>query len=181
MLFCAILTGIVIFSFSIPYQNKSQLDKDPLDIYVDSLRTALVGKEFANLGFTDSLNNKFDLQSLRGNVVAINIWGFGCKPCIKEIPKLNDLVDKYKDQPVKFLSILGSGEGVQFKDTSFLRLFKPIKFKYTTVRTDRSLKQLFNFQNIFPQHIILDKKGLVVDYFADPRTERLDSVINVYK
>lgn len=176
-----ILFGILIISCTNNSRNQPQVNIDPIDIYLDSLRTALVGKELGNLTFTDSLNQKFDLRSLRGNIVAINIWAFGCKPCMEEMPKLNKLVDKYKNQPVKFLSILGTGEKLDFNDSAFVRLFKHIDFKYRTVRTDKGLNELYNFQFVIPQHIILDKKGLIVDYFAGPQTERLDSLINNYK
>lgn len=176
-----ILAGILIFSCKNHSQNNLQVTNDPIDLYFDSLRSAMLGKEFGNLVFTDSLNQQFDLKSLKGNVVAINIWAFGCKPCMEEMPKLNQLVNKYENQPVKFLSLIGAGEKLDFKDTAFVRLFKHIDFKYNTVRTDRGLNELFNFQFIFPQHIILDKKGLVMDYFAGPQTERLDSIINLYR
>lgn len=31
-------------------------------------------------------------------------WGVGCAPCIKEIPELNKLVEKYHLENVKFIA-----------------------------------------------------------------------------
>jgi thiol-disulfide isomerase/thioredoxin len=98
-----ILIGFVFFSCKSKAQTSVQSNIDPIDKYLDSLRTVFIGKDFYNLVFTDSLNNTFDLNSLKGNVVAINIWTFGCKPCFEEMPKLNLLVEKYKKDPVRFI------------------------------------------------------------------------------
>jgi len=176
-----ILIGLIIFSFENKNQTEVNVSVDPIDKYIDSLRTAMIGKEFGNLLFTDTADNKFDLQSLRGNIVAINIWAYGCKPCITEIPELNMLVDKYKDKPVKFISINGNGGKINFKHPSVSKDLKRLNFKYLTVCTDKHLNELYNFQMIFPQHIVLDKKGVVIDYFFGPKTNRLDSLININK
>ncbi|MBK9981282.1 MAG: TlpA family protein disulfide reductase [Saprospiraceae bacterium] len=40
-----------------------------------------------------------------GKVSFINFWHIGCRPCEEEMPLLNQLVEKYKDQPVNFLAI----------------------------------------------------------------------------
>lgn len=176
-----ILIGVIIFSFKNKNRTEVNVNVDPIERYMDSLRTAMIGKEFSNLLFTDTADNKFDLQSLRGNIVAINIWAFGCKPCITEIPELNMLVDKYKDKPVKFISINGYGGKIDFKNPSALNSFKQLNFKYLTVCTDKQIKELNNVQFIFPQHIVLDKKGVVIDYFFGPQTNRLDSLININK
>jgi thiol-disulfide isomerase/thioredoxin len=42
---------------------------------------------------------------LAGRVVVIDFWATWCTPCIKAIPQLNALVEKFKDRPVTFLSI----------------------------------------------------------------------------
>ena len=51
------------------------------------------------------MNGKtYSLSSLKGNIVVINFWFLECKPCIIEIPELNEIVEKYKSEEVVFLS-----------------------------------------------------------------------------
>jgi thiol-disulfide isomerase/thioredoxin len=47
---------------------------------------------------------EISFKSLRNNVIVINFWFIGCKPCVEEMPRLNDIVDLYKDKNVVFLS-----------------------------------------------------------------------------
>ena len=50
-------------------------------------------------------NESISLKSLAGNIVYITFWFTGCKPCIKEIPEENHLVDVFKNEKVKIVSI----------------------------------------------------------------------------
>ena len=173
LLFALFICVICLLSFR---QNK---DIEIVDIkfYMDSLRTAMIGKEFVNLTFESGMENFKDIKSLRGNVIAINIWAFSCKPCMEEIPGLNLLVDKYKNDSVKFISLLGFGKA-DLKDSSLISRLKTLKFKYNTISLTNNLTEYYDYQLIFPQHILIDKNGIVVDYFFGPYTERLDSLIN---
>lgn len=50
---------------------------------------------------TDESNNR---------IYVINLWATWCKPCMKEIPHLNQLVEKYEEDGVLFLAINGEKE-----------------------------------------------------------------------
>ena len=43
--------------------------------------------------------------SAQRQVVVYNFWFVACKPCVAEIPALNKLVDKYKNDSVQFIAI----------------------------------------------------------------------------
>ena len=53
---------------------------------------------------TDLEGTTFTLDELKGKVVVINFWFVACKPCVEEIPELNELVEKYEEKDVVFLS-----------------------------------------------------------------------------
>lgn len=48
---------------------------------------------------------KIDSNSLKGKVVVLEFWATWCAPCIVAMPHLNELADKFKDRPVRFISI----------------------------------------------------------------------------
>ena len=56
----------------------------------------------ASCGGSQAPVGALDLQALRGQWVVINYWAQWCKPCIKEIPELNEL-----DQEFDRVTVLG--------------------------------------------------------------------------
>ncbi len=49
--------------------------------------------------------NRVDLRSLKGKAVVLEFWATWCSGCIAQIPHLNELADKFKGQPITFLSV----------------------------------------------------------------------------
>ena len=58
-------------------------------------------KEKAAYDFTlDKMSGGvLDVEDLKGKVVFINFWATWCPPCIAEMPSIQKLYDKYKDNP----------------------------------------------------------------------------------
>lgn len=64
--------------------------------------------EKADLNFKvrDENGELLDVSSLRGKTIFINIWATWCAPCVAEMPSINALRKKFKDDPnVHFLMI----------------------------------------------------------------------------
>ncbi len=51
-------------------------------------------------------------KALKGKVVVLEFWATWCGPCIAAIPHLNELADKFKDEPVQFIAITDQDETV---------------------------------------------------------------------
>lgn len=54
---------------------------------------------------TNPEGSYFTPADFKGKVLLINFWATWCKPCIKEIPDENALVNEYKDKPVAVVNI----------------------------------------------------------------------------
>lgn len=46
-----------------------------------------------------------NLADTRGDVVLVNFWATWCPPCVTEIPSMNRLLAKYRDQGLQILSV----------------------------------------------------------------------------
>ena len=131
-----------------------------------------VGFEMPNVPVTRLDSSAIDLTALRGKPVVINWWQTFCGPCIREIPELNELVEKYADRDVEFLAI---ADNEMAELTPFLEKHP---FTYDIVLADDEAVHIFGPG--YPRHVIVDGEGKVVydnlGYNPDI-TDRLDRVI----
>jgi thiol-disulfide isomerase/thioredoxin len=97
------------------------------------------------------------LANLRGQVVVINFWNTGCKPCIAEMPALNEIVQMYKGKNVTFISMAPE------KDEELIRTFlKKRPFDFIPVANAKELiVEAFLTEQIYPYTMIIDKSGNV--------------------
>lgn len=131
-----------------------------------------VGFEMPNVTVARLDSSAIDLTALRGKPVVINWWQTFCGPCIKEIPELNELVEKYEGHDVEFLAIADN----EMADlTPFLEKHP---FTYDIALADEEAVHVFG--QGYPRHVIIDGDGKVVydnlGYNPDV-TDRLDRVI----
>jgi len=61
-----------------------------------------VGSDAPDFSAVDMNGNSYSLGILKGKVVVINFWFVECKPCVIEMPELNEIVEKYKSEEVVF-------------------------------------------------------------------------------
>jgi len=128
---------------------------------------------------------KFELASLRGKVVVLNFWFTGCEPCIAEMPKLNELVKKFKNDEVVFIAPTWD------KETALPAFLKKYPFKYNIVANAGDL--IINTYSdgtenvVMPTHIVIDKEGKIDTRIvgglikADGSTTKLDELANVIR
>ncbi len=118
-----------------------------------------IGKEALPFDVTDIFGKKYSLQNLKGKVIVINFWFVECKPCVMEMPELNELVEKYKDKEVVFL---GFAMNDKRKIDTFL---KTNTYKYNIIPDSKEEVQLYNV-NSFPTHLVIDKNSIISYYVS---------------
>ena len=62
------------------------------------------GQAAPSFTLTDAEGKTHDLESLRGKVILLDFWATWCIPCIKDIPEITSLHDRYRDND-KFVLI----------------------------------------------------------------------------
>ena len=126
--------------------------------------------------FTTIEGVEMNLADLRGKVVLIDFWSISCAPCIKEMPHIQRLYQKYRG--MGFEVIGSSGDGDKSKE-------KIIKITEKQGATwpqylDKSAKRDFSYQALhniygYPTLWLLNKEGIIVDRNA--RGERIEPLI----
>lgn len=113
------------------------------------------GDKFKGDKFTDINGNKYDLRELSGKVLVFNFWFINCPPCKQEIPELNQLHNKYKENKDVIFLAIALDEKYQIKE-----FLKTNPFNYNIVADGKYYSQKYNVSS-YPTHLIVGKDGLV--------------------
>jgi len=118
--------------------------------------------------------NDLVLSELQGKVVVLNFWFTTCIPCLKEIPQLNSLVDRYSTDEVVFIGL--ARDNTQ-KLTNFFKRY--VRFKYQIIPESYSIATTYKVI-AWPQSMVIDKHGRVYQSWAgtDKGTEVLVTEIH---
>ena len=114
------------------------------------------GKTIPDFTLEDMEGNSYSTTSLAGKTVVFNTWFIKCKPCVMEMPELNELVHKYKkNTDIVFL-------GVTFDKTSDVESFlQEHAFDYNII-TDQ-MEYLGSLQiSGYPTNFVVDGSGKVL-------------------
>ena len=95
------------------------------------------------------------MKDFRGQILVLNFWATWCPPCSEEVPKLNDIFDRYKNNGVQVIGIA--------LDKDSLELVAPFveknKIAYPIlVGNQQVLTNLKKFKGV-PTTILFDQEG----------------------
>jgi peroxiredoxin len=123
-----------------------------------AFREGLIGKPVRSFKLTDLNNKKWNSKTLKGQVVVMNFWFTACKPCVQEMPLLNEVVAAYKDRNVVFLA-----PGLD-KEEQIRKFLNQYKFDYNIVASAGDYTDELKIEN-FPTHLVIDKQGIIRQVF----------------
>jgi len=121
---------------------------------MEQKENALIGAKATDFTVKDLKGKKYALTELKGKIVVINFWFVECKPCVMEMPELNELVEEYKGKDIVFLA-LALNEKKQLN--TFL---KTTKFNYKVVSNGKSIADSYGVEG-FPTNVIIDQEGII--------------------
>jgi peroxiredoxin len=101
------------------------------------------------------------LKSFKDSIVYISFWMTGCKPCIKEFPEENRLVDIFKNEKVKIISICMDTSEEDWKYLVMKYQLKTVNL-YATGNWERMLKENYDISG-FPHNVIIDKENKIIE------------------
>jgi thiol-disulfide isomerase/thioredoxin len=113
-------------------------------------------KAIPDFNFTDIKGKSYSNNQLKGKIIVLNFWFIACGPCIKEMPTLNKLVDKYKsDENIIFLGLaLDSNEEIK-------EFLKKREFKYSLIGNTENFTRGIMGISSWPTSMLIDKNGIV--------------------
>lgn len=131
--------------------------KSPLSDYLN--------KPLPETKLTDFNGEEFSLTKLNGKPTLVNFWFTTCAPCIDEMPVLNKIYDKYKDN-FNFIAVTFESKK---KVDKFL---KKHTYKFLQIVNAKEFTDKLGIE-AYPVNLFIDKNGIVkfsengIPYIAD--------------
>jgi peroxiredoxin len=117
----------------------------------------------------------YNLSQLQGKVVLITFWSTRCAICHSEIPKLNQVVERYRDKDVVFLAVTMDNQAKvtpYLQKTPFNFNILPNSFGIFLKYADKDAGGNINMG--FPAHFLIDRHGAI-----KLRTDGWDKAANI--
>ena len=103
-------------------------------------------------------DSRKNLSDFRGKTVLLNYWATWCAPCIKEMPELNRLQNKYQDQGLVVIALSDEERDrlIKFanKNSFSATVAYSNEFNWADIQSER------------PMTFLINKEGIIVDYFT---------------
>lgn len=112
------------------------------------------GKPFPEFKLTTMDGTTYTNEDVEGKVLVMNFWFSSCKPCIGEIPEMNEMVDDLKNEEVVFLApTFDSPERVD-------RFLNKWDFEYQIVPDVKDFCLELNVRS-YPTHLVVNREGII--------------------
>lgn len=123
-------------------------------------------------------NNVDDSLFAQNKVTVVNFWFSGCKPCVEELSKLNELNDKLKEMGGEVVGINtdtldDNQDGI--KEAKEILKAKGASYKNLTFDSDSTVGKYAGDIMAFPTTVLVDKDGNIV---GDPFMGGIDEPSN---
>ena len=142
---------IFLFLLLLPCTIFAQDNDDSTIIWQQNHYQDTIAPHFA---LVDINGNYWDSDSLAGKVIVLNFWSIYCPGCFHELPALNRIPSQFSSDSVVFISVLFE------KGPKADSVIAKYQFNYHLVTNGLQIQSDF-YNNCFPTHIIIDRKGMI--------------------
>ena len=134
---------------------------------------------FRNFSGKDFDGNPVDESLFSGNAVTVvNFWFTGCKPCVAELSKLNELNDAIKSKGGEVIGInteTFDENKTAMKDAASILKSQGARYRNLSIDSDSDAGKYASAIMAFPTTILVDRNGAIV---GDPMLGGIDNQDN---
>ena len=144
----------------LPYDSSRFPIRPPMDTLPEKPGSIQLGDQPRFPPFPSTRGDTLSIADFHGQVVLLDFWYIGCKPCVDALPALQQIQDKYRDQGLVVIG-LETFQPDPAKITRFLekREVSYLQFYGPQIR-EWSYK--FGVQG-YPTHFLIDREGRVAE------------------
>ncbi len=150
-----LLTMLLILVVAIPILLLSLKEND---LGLRSESPVRVGHPAPDFTFPDLTGKKVSLTDFRGKVVFVNVWATWCPPCREEMPSMQKLYERFKNEEFKILAVSIDSNGRE----AVAPFMEKLNLTFPALLDPESkMWGLYGLTGV-PESFIMDREGLVV-------------------
>jgi thiol-disulfide isomerase/thioredoxin len=129
-----------------------------------------LGKEFPDFNFSDFDGKKHKFSELRGKYVLLDIWGFWCPPCRKELPYIREAQKRFAGRN---LEVLGLNTDADYTVESMKKALRDSGMIWTQAK----FESVIDFVRVglrvhsFPTTFLISPEGKILSMSRSERKE----------
>ncbi|MBJ6610103.1 MAG: TlpA family protein disulfide reductase [Candidatus Thiothrix moscowensis] len=127
-------------------------------LFLASVTSVASAAQAPNFSFKDIDGQQHQFSEYRGKWVIVNYWATYCGPCVAELPALNSIARRYKDEVV----VLGMEAGETSVD-ELKQFAEQRRISYTVAPTQDSTMFALGLIYGVPTTFIINPEGKIVD------------------
>ncbi len=109
------------------------------------------------------------LHDFKGQVALLNFWATWCAPCRQEVPLLESIYRKYRDQGFSVLGI-----AVDSRKDGIEAFIQEFQISYPIAMGDGKLKAIYKVKGV-PESFLVNRQGVIVaEYIGVPTASDLE-------
>lgn len=154
----------------------------------ESKKQSVVGSMAPDFARINSSENLVKLSELSNkSYVLLDFWASWCGPCLKEIPKMKDIYNKYKDKGLVIVGVSLDNE----KDSWLKAIDKHKLDVWTQVlsmeenKDERlfaeDISELYNIGDYIPFYVLIDKDRKIIAKWSSIGEEQLTILDDIFK
>ena len=126
-------------------------------------------KSVHNLFSTNQFGDSVYFENFRGNYILIDFWASWCKPCLADVPHLKEIIEEFKDDSIKFISVSLDTDEIKWKNA--ISAYNLNWVQVSDLKGFHGLVPTYCKIVIgIPHYVLVDKNGKIIDSNA-PRPD----------
>ena len=145
-----------LIALALPILAFSQLTKEQIKEVADAKKAIqeMKGKPFPSFNFETFDGNMITSDDTEGKILVVNFWFSKCKPCVMEMPEMNEMVAELKDEEIIFLAPTFDNEDLVNK------FLQKRAFDYQIIPDKEEFCRELNVW-AYPTHFLVNRDGII--------------------
>ena len=147
-------------------KKTSDMSREILPVPPPAAQRVQATTELAPATFYDDAGAAVTLADFKGQVLLVNLWATWCPPCIAELPSLDLLQAKLRDDGLKVVAI--SMDRKPVSDVAAFLDARNVEQMDIYIDTDRDIARKWAYDAL-PVSYLIGRDGTVIEAFMGPR------------